>query len=119
MVPAGNKAKHLSPVNHTTKTIQLNSAKSVATYDFNLYTALPHGKLIKSLWHVIDFVFEGGNRTHILFPKTMLHTGKTSKDNVAFNNVAFSIYFEYIKNFFKTLHKTAILCLAIHSSDRK
>ena len=53
------------------------------------------------------------------FQKQCCILGKTSKDNVAFNNVAFSIYFEYIKNFFKMLHKTAILCLAIHSSDRK
>ena len=84
MVPAGNKAKHLSPVNHTTKTIQFNSAKSVATYHFNLYTALPHGKLIKSLWHVIDFAFEGGNRTHILFPNTMMHTGENIQRQCSF-----------------------------------
>ena len=41
-------------------------AKSIATYDFStLYTILPHDKLIKRLFNVIDFVFEGGNRTHI------------------------------------------------------
>ena len=50
-------------------------AKSIATYDFStLYTTLPHDKLIKRLCNVIDFVFEGGNRTHICI----------SKNNVAY-----------------------------------
>ena len=51
-------------------------AKSIAIYDFsNLYTTiLPHDKLIKRLCNVIDFVFEGGNRTHICI----------SKNNVAY-----------------------------------
>ena len=50
-------------------------AKSIATYNFStLYTTLPHDKLIKRLCNVIDFVFEGGNRTHICI----------SKNNVAY-----------------------------------
>ena len=55
-------------------------AKSIATYDLStLYTTLPHDKLIKRLCNVIDFVFEGTNRTHIfVFPKTMLHTREKS-----------------------------------------
>ena len=45
-------------------------AKSIATYDIStLYTTLPHDKLIKRLCNVIDFVFEGGNRTHLYFQK--------------------------------------------------
>ena len=40
--------------------------KSIATYDVRtLYTTLPHHKFIKRLCNVIDFVFEGGNRTNI------------------------------------------------------
>ena len=45
-------------------------AKSITTYDFStLYTTLPHDKLIKMLCNVIDFVFEGENRTHICISK--------------------------------------------------
>ena len=41
-------------------------AKSIATYDFStFYTTLHHDKLIKRLRNVIDFVFKGGNGTHI------------------------------------------------------
>ena len=50
-------------------------AKSIATYDFSpLYTTLPHDELIKRLCNVIDFIFEGGNRTHIFISKIILHT---------------------------------------------
>ena len=59
--------------------------KSIATYDFStLYTTLPHDKLIKRLCNVIDFVFEGGNRTHICISKNnVAYWGKKSKDNIA------------------------------------
>ena len=50
-------------------------AKSIATYDFGtFYTTLPYDKLIKRSCNVIDFVFEGGNRTQICI----------SKNNVAY-----------------------------------
>ena len=52
-----------------------HKAKSIATYDFNtLCVTFPHDKLIKRLCNVIDFVFEGGKRTHICI----------SKNNVAY-----------------------------------
>ena len=62
-------------------------AKSIATYDFStLYTTLPHDKLIKRLCNVIDFVFEGGNRTHICISKNnVAYWEKKSKDNIAFS----------------------------------
>ena len=61
-------------------------AKSIATYDFStLYTVLPHDKLINRLRNVIDFVFEGGNRTHICICKNnFAYWRKKSKDNIAF-----------------------------------
>ena len=44
--------------------------KSIATHDFNtLYMRLPHHKLIKRLFNVIDFLFEGGKGTHICISK--------------------------------------------------
>ena len=51
--------------------------KSIATYDFStLYTTLPHNKLIKRLCNVIDFVFEGGNRTRICISLELLNRMK-------------------------------------------
>ena len=51
-----------------------------------MYTPLPHDKLIKRLCNVIDFVFEGRNRTHICISKnTIVYWGKKSKDNIAFS----------------------------------
>ena len=60
-------------------------AKSIATYDFiTLYTTLPHDKLIEMLCNIIDFVSEGGDRTHICISKiSVAYWGKKSKDNVA------------------------------------
>ena len=57
--------------------------KSTATYDFSsFYTTLPHDKLIKRLCNVIDFVFKGGNRTHICISKNNIaYWAKKSKDN--------------------------------------
>ena len=72
------------------------------------YTTLPYDKLIKRLCNVIDFVFEGGNRTHICISKNnVAYWEKKSKDNVAFSKGT-------LKTFLKTLYKTAILWLAIH-----
>ena len=61
--------------------------KSNATYDFStLYTTLPHEKLIKKLCNVIDFVLEGGNRTHIFISKNnFAYWVKKSKESIAFN----------------------------------
>ena len=62
-------------------------AKSITTYDFStLYTTLPHDKLIKMLCNVIDFVFEGENRTHICISKNNVkYLWQKSKDNIAFS----------------------------------
>ena len=62
-------------------------AKSVATYDFStLYTTLSHDKLIKRLFNAVDFVFEGGNKTHICISKNnVAYWRKKSKENVAFS----------------------------------
>ena len=62
-------------------------AKSIATYDFStLYTALPHDKLINRLFNVTDFVFEGGNRTHICISiNNVAYWGRKSKDSTAFS----------------------------------
>ena len=54
-----------------------------------MYITLPHDKFIKRLCNVIDFVFEGGNRTHICISKNnVAYWGKKSKDNVAFSKSA-------------------------------
>ena len=45
------------------------NAKSIATYDFStLYTTLP--------LYVIDFVFKGGNKTHLHFQNNVAYWGK-------------------------------------------
>ena len=62
-------------------------AKSIATYDFStFYTKLPPDKLIKKMFNVIDFVFKGGNRTHIcIFKNNVVYWGKKSKDIITFS----------------------------------
>ena len=48
-------------------------AKSITKYDFStLYTTFPYDKLIKSLCNALDFVFEGGNRTHICISRNIV-----------------------------------------------
>ena len=43
------------------------NAKQISTYDFStLYTKLPHDKLIKRLSDLIDFIFKGGDKKHII-----------------------------------------------------
>ena len=79
--------QNVDPVTETINIInRKKKAKSFATYDFStLYTTLPHDKLIKRLCNVIDFVFEGGNRTHICISKNnVAYWGKKPKDNIAF-----------------------------------
>ena len=58
------------------------NAKSVATV---CYTTLLRAKLIKSLCNVIDFVFEGGNRTNICISKNVPYWEKKPKDYIAFS----------------------------------
>ena len=62
-------------------------AKSIATCDFRtLYTTLPLDKLIKRLRNVIDFVFEGGNRTYICISQNnVAYWENKSTDNIAFS----------------------------------
>ena len=62
-------------------------ARSLAAYDFStLYTTLPPDNSIKMLCNVIDFVFEGGNRTQIcIFKNNVAYWGKKSEDNIAFS----------------------------------
>ena len=86
-----NKFWVLQNVDPVTENINItnrkNKAKSIATYGFStLYTTLPHDKFIKSLCNVIDFVLEGGNRTHICISKNnVAYWGKKAKGNIAFN----------------------------------
>ena len=69
-------------------------SKSIVTNDFStLYATLPPDKLSKRLCNVIDFVFEGGNRTHICVSKNnVAYWGKKSKDNVAFSKSYLTSY---------------------------
>ena len=62
------------------------NAKSITTYDFStLYTKLPHDKLIEKLLLLIDFVFEGGNKTFIKISKNGKATwGKKVKNGIGF-----------------------------------
>ena len=62
-------------------------AKYIAAYDFSTFsTTLPHDKSIKRLCDVIDFVFKGGNRSHIYISKNnVVYWGKKSKDNIGFS----------------------------------
>ena len=70
-------------------------AKSVATHDFGiLYTTLSHDKLIKRLRNVIDFDFEGGNRTHTCISKNDVCWGKKVQRQQNFQQ-------KYFENFFK------------------
>jgi len=42
-------------------------AKHISTYDFStLYTKIPHEKLIEKLSYIIDFVYQVGNKSHIV-----------------------------------------------------
>ena len=81
----------LKNVDHVIENINIiyreKKAKSISTYDFStLYTTLPHDTLIKRFCDVIDFVFEGGNRTHICISKNnVAYLGKNSRDNMAFS----------------------------------
>ena len=66
-------------------------AKSIATDDFStLYTTLPHDKLIKRLCNVIDFGFEGGNRTLIYI--SQVHFGQISFDTPVKTNACLSLF---------------------------
>ena len=84
-------------------------AKSIATHDFStLYTTFS-----QRLCNIIDFVFEDGNRTHILFPKIMLQTGeKIPKTTYLLEEVCKTSYANY---YFKLL----FFDLKIYYSDRK
>ena len=65
---------------------QKKNAKSIATYDFStLYTKIPHNKLINRLSSVIDFVFDGGDKTYIrLSSNGDAFWGKKMKNKVGF-----------------------------------
>ena len=67
--------------------------KSIATYNFStLHPTLSHDKLTRRLCNVIDFISEGGNRTHICISKNnVVYWGKKSKDNVAFTKSTLKI----------------------------
>ena len=62
-------------------------AKSIATYDFStLYTKLPHDKLVKELLKLIDFCFDGGNKSSLKSIVGEEHSGgKKTKDSIGFN----------------------------------
>ena len=63
--------ENVEPIIHALKHINRKSnAKSISTYDFStLYTKIPHQNLIDRLNQLIDFVFEGGDKNHILISK--------------------------------------------------
>ena len=62
-----------------------------------MYTTFSHDKLIKRLFNVVDFVFEGGNKTHICISKNnFAYWGKKSKDNVAFSKSTFKPPLEHL-----------------------
>ena len=47
--------------------------------------------------NVIDFVFEGGNRTRICIPKNnVAYWGKKSKDNIAFSKSTLKTSFKHL-----------------------
>ena len=51
-----------------------------------MYNRFPHDKLVKRLHNLIDFVFEGGNRTRNCISKNNeAYWGKKSKDNISFS----------------------------------
>ena len=64
--------QNCNPILSTLKSInKKKNAKSISTYDFStLYTKLPHGKLVDRLSKLIDFVFEGGDRSFIKIGNT-------------------------------------------------
>ena len=65
-------------------------AKSISTYDFStLYTKLPHDKLIKILFSIIDFAFKGGNKSFIrVSSKGKAFWGKKVKGVIGFSKTA-------------------------------
>ena len=61
------------------------------------YTTLPYDKLIKRLCNVIDFVFEGGNRTQICISKNnVAYWENKSKDNVAFSKGTLKTFLKHL-----------------------
>ena len=80
--------QNVDPIIENTNIInRKKKAKSITTHDFStLYTTLPHDKLIKRFCNVIDFVFDGGNRTSICISKNnVAYWRKKSKENIAFS----------------------------------
>ena len=67
-------------------------------YDFStLYTTLAHDKLLKRLWNIIDFIFEGGNRAHICISKNnVAYCGKKFKDNIAFSKSPWNTFLKHL-----------------------
>ena len=105
------KAKYLSNYNNfwvlqnvdpiINKMNEINSrkrAKSIATYDFStLYTKIPHNKLVTRLSHVIDFAFEGGDKTCIrLSPKGDAFWGKKLRGKVGFSKSSLKISVKHL-----------------------
>ena len=94
-----NVLQNVDPVIEHINTIKRKKkAKPIATYGFStLYTTLPHDKLIKRLCNVIDFVFQGGNRTRICISKNNIaYWGKKSKDNISFNKRALTTSLKHL-----------------------
>ena len=86
-----NKFWVLQNVDSVTENINIinrkKKPKSIATCHFStLYTTVPHGKLIKWFCNVINFVFKGGNRTHICISKNnVAYWEKKFRDNADCN----------------------------------
>ena len=76
------------PILQTLKHInKKKNAKSISTYDFStLYTKLPHDKLLDSLFSIIDFTFNGGNKNFIRLDKNgKAFWGKKVKGSLGFS----------------------------------
>ena len=86
-------------------------AKSIATYDFStLYTKLPHNKLVKELWKLVDFCFDGGNKKYIKIDNWgRAYWGKKTKDSIGFTKNSLKVAVKHlIENCYFTVGNTVL-----------
>ena len=91
--------QNVDPVIHNMNTInKKKSAKSISTYDFStLYTKLPHEKLISRLSQLVDFVFDGGDKSYIrLSPNGVAFWGKKTRGKVGFSKSSLKIALKHL-----------------------
>ena len=99
--------QNVDPILDKIKTInKRNGAKSICTYDFStLYTTLPHKKLLERLDQIIDFVFQGGDKTFLnVSSGKFVSWGKKSKTNPSFSKPSLKMAVKHlIENCFFTV----------------